>query len=939
MSTPDVVDHSKAPFAIDLGNSIAHSVTQQARFELTEWLPLTKFQPPSTHRALMVRPQLLTLLHQSVSQYRLTLISAPAGSGKTTLLTQWIATYAQQAVAWLHLDRQDDQPTIFVVALVRALATISNGFGDNLLTWVATADQFASLTSTNSIHQAIGLLINEVAQSITKPFTLILDDCHYLEHPANFAGLEYLLENMPAQMSLILATRHDPPLALDRLRGQGELAEFRFEHLAFSHEEVERFIHSQLEISLAPNELYSAMTQTQGWPAGVRLLANALIETQVRDRANQSIAHVAHHNLSQKTAPVMNTYLLNEVLNRQPLDVRSFLLQTSLLSELTPALCQAVTGQSDAADQLERLYHANLFITRTNGGEGKHNTPPVYRYHDLFADFLRQRLQIEMADQLATLHQRAAWAETGLERKFAHFLAGKWWEPAAQLLSDVGEHLLQQGLLDTLYGWLVQFPNDVRVAHPQLLYLLGVCQWQQRAFQDAHASLLQAMQAFQAAGDHKNEGAAMVHLASCAMFANRFAEALQWTERALALPISTISQVQLLMSRLWLGYNHAKPNWKQVEQDFAHALEITKQNLDRTTLRAITSLCGAAIVKINGGLAGIEWITTLSREQRPAPDPFWELVVTLLRAWYEWIRGHPEAFERESARCLALSDLLAHTHHPALYDLYVLRIIILGVQEEYAFAYQIVSEKLQNALTSPMFQAALVATYFMECRLHWQAGNVVAAKETYQRALLRFGEEVMPAMRLCIPAMHALLALSERQYTQAEKHLQDALALEMDSRSGALMVQPRILRAYLHIQWKGPHAGLALFIPILKEHEQNNTPGLLAFAGTCVIPLLKLAVRHNLHAEFALRVLALLKVKDATEMPLVTEEGESLSVREVEVLRLISTGASNNEIVVHLGITLPTVKTHITHIFQKLGVTSRKAAAARAQELGLRRFL
>lgn len=832
----------------------------QNRVQLAEWLPFTKFQPPFTQRDLVARLHLLAQLNNAVINHRLTLISAPAGSGKTTLLTQLAAAYPVYQQAWLRLDQHDNQPTLFLVALIRALTTLSANFGSALLTWIATAEQFSTLTTANAIQPAIGLLINEVAQTIPTPFTLVLDDCQWLEHPAIFAGLDYLLMHMPVQMRLLIATRHDPPLALDRLRGQGELAEFRFDQLAFTAQEATTFLNGQPGLTLTTEELQLALMQAQGWPAGLRLLATALSTAQRQHEHLSSLVRFSQHGVSQAADLVMNTYLLNEVLNHQSVEVRSFLLQTALLAELTPALCRALTGRADAADLLVQLYHANLFVTQVAGWQRENNRTTVYRYHDLFADFLRQRLQIEMPDQVAALHQRAALAETGLDRKLAHFYAGGWWESAAQLLSDVGEQMVQQGLIDSLYEWLTQLPSTVLQASPQLLYLNGICQWQRQLWDAAQATLLQALQNFQTTENREGAGKAMVHLASCAMFTGNFGEAAQWIEQSLDLPINSTSQVQVRLARFWLGYNHPTPPWRQVEQDFADSLLITQQTLDRATLRTFAVLSGAAMILIPSGLVGLEKTITWAWQQTPPPDPFWQMVLSSLSAWHRWICGQPDVAQQEIERCLALGKTFAYTFHGALHDLCLLRVEILSARAEYAAAHALLAGQIQSAQTIPMLEPSLIAFYFLQCRLYWQQGALAEAQQVYQQAAQRYGERIMPTMRACLPVMRSLLALGNGHYAEAESELQQALALESGCLSATQLAQPHVLRAYLHCRWKGAQVGLSLFAPLLAEHAQNNTPGLLTFAGACVIPLLNLAVQHNLQTKFALRVLTMLGI-------------------------------------------------------------------------------
>ena len=350
----------------------------------TDWLAQTKLAPPEPRPDALARPRLLAPLQQAIAARPLTLVSAPAGSGKTTLLAALVASLPEQRFAWLSLDEHDDDPLLFLrgvsAALQRAghpaLAAPEGGAPEQLRAWLRG-------------------LVNTLHAAGAAPVVLVLDDLHWVSAPAVFALLDELLDHMPARLRLLFATRHDPPLNLARLRVRRQLAELRLHDLRFTGGEADALLNATLGLGVAPAQLDQLLHRTEGWAAGVSLLASSLEQIATPGERAAFLAHV------QRTDRAIFEFLAEEVLNRQNPFVRMFLLETAVLPTLTPALCRAVSGRDDAEDVLDDLYRRNLFLAEVGAQHGPadddgDDAPPVYRYHDLFRDFLRQRLRREL---------------------------------------------------------------------------------------------------------------------------------------------------------------------------------------------------------------------------------------------------------------------------------------------------------------------------------------------------------------------------------------------------------------------------------------------------------------------------------------------------------------------------------------------------------------
>jgi len=356
----------------------------------------TKLYLPPARPTLVPRPRLTAHLSDGLTR-PLTLISAPAGFGKTTLLSEWRASDAGRdfPLAWLSLDDDDNNPTRFLTYVVAALATLQPGLGETTLALLHSPQPpppQAILTS----------LINDLGE-FEDPFALVLDDYHLITAQPVHEALTFILDHLPPPMRLVILTRADPPLPLARLRVRNQLTEIRAADLRFTHDEAATFLNRVMRLALSADDVRALETRTEGWIAGLQLAALALqtpLSMEGRGAPSRFITTFSgsHHYIVD--------YLADEVLNRQPDPVRAFLLQTSILDRLTGALCDALTQRTDGQVMLEVLEQANLFVIPLD------DERRWYRYHHLFADALRNRLQQAQPDWLSDLHRRAAeWHE------------------------------------------------------------------------------------------------------------------------------------------------------------------------------------------------------------------------------------------------------------------------------------------------------------------------------------------------------------------------------------------------------------------------------------------------------------------------------------------------------------------------------------------------
>ena len=418
-------------------------------------LVLTKLRIPALRKRVVARKRLVECFGQDRGK-RFTLVCAPAGYGKTTLLIEWTQSLLQDgcAVAWYALDPGDDDGIPFGAYLVAGLAQ-ALGLDSGL-------DSIAQRLRTSpevDLSQVLQSVINAVMLS-SRECVLVLDDYHLITSPAIHSAVTFLLEHLPENMRVVIGSRSDPPLPLARMRVRGHLLEIRMADLRFTEDETALFLNEVMGLDLTPQGVSVLEKRTEGWVAGLQLAALSLSGRSDRERFIESFAG-SHRYLVE--------YLLEEVINRQPEEVRSFLLATSVLERMSAPLCDAILGEGTCSETiLERLDQENLFMIALDE-EGR-----WYRYHHLFRDFLLTRLHRQKPDCAVIWHRAASewFAANHLLREAAqHALQTGDWEYAAAFVERHSFTMIVHGEISTIYEWCSAFPEEVMQMHPMLCIL------------------------------------------------------------------------------------------------------------------------------------------------------------------------------------------------------------------------------------------------------------------------------------------------------------------------------------------------------------------------------------------------------------------------------------------------------------------------------------
>jgi len=887
--------------------------------ERDQWFPKTKFTPPKPTRHNLQRPRLLDILSQELLTHALTVISAPAGSGKTTLAAQFIQQAAGVPWAWLRLDGNDNEPATFLAALLLAVQQAVPSIGE-------VAFHLLQRLPAAQLHgeQILGLFINDLAAADFDKLVIVLDDYHHVKNPEVHALCEYLLENMPAALHLLIMSRIDPPLPLARLRMRGQLAELHLAELRFNREEMTTFLRHQWQIELSPADLQKLEQHTEGWIASLQLLALALRRLASPEQQTAFIARFSRSNR------LVFQLMAKEVLAEQPPELQAFLLQTAVLTELTPALCAAVTNNPHASSLLADAYQRRLFLTAVND---EMSMDTAYRYHDLFAAFLQQQLALTYPQRLPELHLRAAMAHPDPGEKVHHFLAAGRVEDAAAVLEKLGRRELQlRYIRRKTYDDICLLPRETLNHHPWLLLTLGAYHAQRGQITAAAPWFDQAEAYLQT--NSNPEAEIELLLGRAWMVGSPSQEMLATIQEMLTVTPHLFTPEQKATfhsTAMWHYMMHF--DWVQVTRHVLAGIDLVLHSGNEGAATMFIQAFGPDLLFNDRGLAAFEPLIQ-AQDGLPGVDSWpMQLNLHLMRGWLAYFRAqHDEA----EAAFLAGRHLLQFGSngwtdgHLACLELSLLR---------WRGEYGRLLTRSKEIMTQ--LKAGNVAGVFAELIPYFQ-GQAALLQQRPQDAVLVY--EQLRSLQskffgLYVDTMVALLggqiALANGRLAEAETLLIEAANLHRQTRSAIWYPHPRLALARLRLAQGVPQQALLELQDVLADVERFQMPGLLLMEGPPLEPLLRLAAEHGLRPEVITPVLALLAQATEPRATAVPQSNETISPREMEVLHLLAQGASNRAIATALVITERTAKAHVSSILGKLGVNKRGEAVARARELGL----
>jgi len=860
------------------------------------------------------------------------LISASAGFGKTTLVSEWIAG-CKRPVAWLSLDEGDNDPTRFLTYLVAALQTILANIGAGVL---------AALQSPQPLPTELLLttLLNEIA-AIPDNFILVLDDYHVIDSEPIDQALTFLLDHMPPQMRLVIATREDPTLPLARLRVRGQLTELRAVDLRFTAAEAADFLNRMMGLNLRDADIAALEARTEGWIAGLQLAA---LSMQGRsDTAGFIQAFTGSHRF-------VLDYLAGEVLERQPERVRNFLLQTAILDRLSGSLCEAVTTQDGGRVMLETLERDNLFVVPLD------DRRQWYRYHHLFAEVLKTRLIEAQPEQVSSLHRRAsAWYEQNGFQPDAvrHALAAEDFVCAAGLIEMAWSAMDLSSHSSTWLGWAKALPDGLICARPVLSVGYAWALLDGGELEASEARLRDAERCLEAPTDQ------MVVVDK---------------EQFRSLPAS-IATARAYRS---LALGDIPGTIKYAQQ----GLELTPED-DQTRHNEAASLLGLAQYSSGDLEAAERSLADFHTNLRKTGDIQTSIGITFLLADIRVALGRLHEAESSYQQSIRLVTSQGEPMPLGTADLYrgLGELSIERGDLEAAAQYLLTSQKLGEQ----------TATTDWPHRLCVSLARLKEAQGDLEGALALLDEAERVTIRVPLPDVRPVAALKARvrlkqgrlaeaqewarlqglsvdddmRYTREFEHITLARVLIASSKdhreAGSLDEAARLLGRLLQATETGGRLGSAIQILLLQAlafQAQDNLPHALALLeralglaepegyvrifvdeGEAMRLLLEKQAHNRDHrlSGYADKLLAAFTQAVAVPKPanLYQKTGmvEPLSERELEVLKLLRSELSGPEIAQHLSVSINTFRTHTKNIFIKLGVNDRRAAIRRAEDL------
>jgi ATP/maltotriose-dependent transcriptional regulator MalT len=899
----------------------------------------TKLAPPRPRPSLVSRGPLLARLDEGL-EHKLTLLSSPAGFGKTTLVSEWIAARSERQealpVAWVSLDAGDNDPVRFWRYVITACQVFNAAVGESTLGLLSRSRRLP-------LETVLTTLINELAQ-LEYTGILVLEDYHVITSPQIHETVTYLVDHLPATLHLLILTRSNPPLPLARLRAHDDLYELHTADLRFSLEETQTFLQQTLPFSLSPEAITRLEARTEGWVAGLRLLALALQgRTDPRDLEHMLATFTGGHRHVLE-------YLVADVLSSQSESLQEFLLQTAFLNRLTGSLCDAVTGRNDSELMLQQLERTNLFLIPLD------QVGQWYRYHPLFAEAMQHEARHRLGeDSLRSLYDKASlWYEQhGLFAEAVEVaLSARDVVRAAALIERIIGPPSTSNELHTLMRWIEQLPEEVLQMHPALCLayatalLFTLDRSAPATMKLIQLPLAMAERFWQTEGNRPKLGEVLAARSQVAWWQGDLKEAFAAARQALEL----LPEQEMLWrgsSTLAVGLEEllaGKPNLARQAVLEARARFEAIGNAYGT--RAATHMLGDVCSQQGELHTAAQVYRQVLVEAAEDPLDRVNALIGLATLSYEW--NELQTAEQEVSQALDLGKRHAeelgkyHVEQSVQIPGSLVLARVLHARGETIQAQRLLHELvvLTQERRWPYLHREVLAS---QARLQLSLGDL-AVVQRWSTTTAQLGEdfrlvqqerEALIIVRLLIAQGEAEEALRLLERWQAEAHAQRRTRSELEI---------KVLTALAHFTLKHlPQAKQALREALVLAQTEGYQRFFLD-EGEPLVPLLRvvlLDVREEPLVNYVRNLLlafAHSQSEQNASPPSQTSSAlliEPLSPQEQRVLRLLAAGRSNPEIAEELVVSVNTVKTQVQSIFRKLNVKSRWEARDAARHLKL----
>jgi LuxR family maltose regulon positive regulatory protein len=889
---------------------------------------ITKIHIPPAGNNIVHRSELFEKLNQGLSR-KLILVSAPAGFGKTTIVSDWI-DQNKIPTAWFSLDDGDNDPVTFLNYIISGIQSIHKEFGQGAL-------KLLNSPNKPSAESATSLLINEIL-NINQNFLLVLDDFHLIKNKELLNLITYLLEHIPGNFHIVILTRSDPALSVSRLRSQNQLVELRSSDLSFKANDISILFNKKLKLGLSIDDVYSLETKTEGWIAGLQLTA---LSMQGREDISGFI-----QDLKGDNRYIMD-YLMEEVLKIQTDEIKEFLLQTSILEQMSAPLCNALLNRNDSQFILETLEKSNMFVIPLDEERN------WYRYHHLFAELLKQRLHLRDKVTTNELNNRACeWFEHNNMNELAlgHLLEVKNYEKCVHLLGRVAEDMWQNGKHAAILKYGDMLPDEViKTSTEFCLYYSWI--------------LISSGQIQKAEP----------YLVSAELHSRDILDGNYLTE-------GNISYHKKLLGKISVAFACLKSHEEHSEKIFDYCKTALENLSDDDPLWYSWAWFSSGIAHFSNGslLESSMSFNNAFEYSKKSGNIYLISTIAIRMAENEQQLGHYKSAYKKCSELLAIMKVNGYSEIAKVEWTYAALFFIMGISEfmwadiDRGYENIKIAYDLSKKGKDIYLQIFILMVYTV---LLNEIDNVESEKKSIELEALMKQTDNQPYLTTMYIGWKIYLYLKKDQIEQANNTISEyGVSLDKEisySNEGAyavyvllLLSQSRLDEAEILLsklyaiadegKWVEKMIGLKISYSILYKLRGNHEKSVLN-----MIEAMEMAAGENLlyyfliHRQQTMDILSwafMVQATTKTKIPKKfvdslksaldrwdkhkkTHVGIDLSTRELEILQLIAHNLSNQEIADKLFISLNTVKTHLKNIYLKLDVDSRAKAVVKAKEL------
>jgi len=890
---------------------------------------LTKLNIPAPALNLVHRSFLFDKLNEGLNR-KLVLISASAGYGKTTLVCDWIDEY-KIPTAWYSIDNGDNDSVEFLSYIITGIQNIDKEFGQSAL-------KLLKSPNIPNIESVISLLINEIL-SIRKNFLLVLDDFHLIENSDIIKLVIYFLDHIPENLHIAILTRCDPALPIARLRSQNQLVEIRSSDLSFSAHDISILFNKKLKLGLSVDDVYSLETKTEGWISGLQLTA---LSMQGRSNISEYI-----QNLKGDNRYIMD-YLMEEVLKIQTDDVKEFLLQTSILEQMSASLCNFLFNRIDSQFILEMLEKNNMFVIPLDDERN------WYRYHHLFAQLLKQRLQSKEKETIIELHNKASeWFKNNSMPLLAieHAIEAKNFEKCIKFLGEISESMWENGQHSAImkYGELlpdeiIKTNADFCLYYSWILIIAGQIQKAEPFLECA-----------QSITNHKikDKNLSKNEIQYNKKLNGKISVGFAYLNSLLANPEKTLDYCKIAMENLsdddplWFSWGwYSKALAEMVSENFTECVKSYEKALEYGKKSGNVYLIST--IAIN--LAYLESRMGLySASHKKCSD----LLLFMKENGYSQIAKSESTFAGLYS-CLAGIECMRTNFNDALENIKIayqlsknesnnsFKVVVLLVYSlilygrgDKAGLLKMLDEVDEIVKLNTIAPGALSIYIAMKGFVLLEQNEIDKAKIFFQKNGVGL-ENKISYLDEHGYTPYVLLLITELKFKEAEILLSKLLKMALAANRMERIVELKVTYAILHKMTGNKEKGIICLVESLEyaANERILMPFILHLNR--IDDLLKEIYTKQTTLNIPKKLIEKLKITiERKEKIKKTSLEAGISNRELDTLKLIAFDYSNQEIADKLFVSLNTVKTHLKNLFIKLDVDSRTKAVEKAKEIGL----